>query len=190
MPELPARDRAHDPRLRRARPPRGALALTLLLLALGCAHGPRGRGGGEGGDLRPPLNLPSVGPVPFHPAALSGRVVLVHFFATWCFPCLQEVPALRALQERYGPRGLTVVGVGMDLDGGRTLAPFARTFELPYPVLVADDALRAGSTGYGRIHELPSTVLLDTEGRAVAGWTGLAPPERVAELVEAHLPRP
>jgi thiol-disulfide isomerase/thioredoxin len=138
-------------------------------------------------DLRPPLALEAVGRTPYAPAALAGRVVLVHFFATWCFPCLQEVPAVRALHERYGPRGLSVVGVGLDLDGRRTLAPFADSYALPYPVLVASDALREGQTPYGRIAELPSTVVLDRQGRPLAAWSGLAPPAKVAQLVEAAL---
>jgi thiol-disulfide isomerase/thioredoxin len=162
---------------------------TLLALAAGCAHGPRPVAPPEGVDLRASLWLPSVGAVPYAPQELAGKVVLVNFFATWCFPCLQEVPALRSLQERYAARGFTVVAVGMDLDGARVLAPYAEAYAPPYPVLVASQELIEGRSPFGRILELPTSVLLDGQGRVLGAWTGLAPPERVAALIEAALPR-
>jgi thiol-disulfide isomerase/thioredoxin len=175
--ELSAQRRAHHSRL----------SLPLLLLLAACAHGPRTVT--PPADLRAALDLPVVGSTPFNVASLRGKVVLINFFATWCFPCLQEVPALRGLQERYGARGFTVVAVGMDLDGARVLAPFASTYALPYPVLVANEDLREGHSVYGRISELPTSVLLDGEGRVLAGWSGLLSPEKLAPLIEAALPR-
>ncbi|MCI0571487.1 MAG: TlpA family protein disulfide reductase [Myxococcaceae bacterium] len=179
MQELPARDHTATARL----------SLLLVLLASACAHGPHPTQG-SGPDLRAPLVLPAVGPVPFRPAALAGKVVLVNFFATWCFPCVQEVPALRALQQKYGPKGFTVVAVGLDLEGARVIAPYAEAYALPFPVLVADDAIREGRSVYGRIQELPTSVLLDGQGRALAGWSGLVSPERVEPLIEAALAKP
>ncbi len=133
------------------------------------------------------LELPSVGPLRYQPADLSGRVVLVTFFATWCFPCVVEVPTLMALQRDYGPRGLQVVGVGMDLEGWRVLAPFAEHYELNYPVLVADERIRSGQGAFGSIGALPTTVILDRDGRAVAGWQGAVTREVMAQAVEKAL---
>ena len=86
------------------------LAAALCLGALlSCAHAP-------GTQARSPelaaLALAPLGPAARAPFALEGRVVLVSFFATWCFPCIAQLPLIQALQDELGPRGLTVVGVG------------------------------------------------------------------------------
>jgi thiol-disulfide isomerase/thioredoxin len=133
------------------------------------------------------LALPSVGPTPYDYPALGGKVVLVSFFATWCFPCLAEMPTLEALQRDYGPRGFQVVSVGMDLDGEKVLVPFAEHYALRYPVLVATDAMREGRSAFGPIKGLPSTILLDRRGRAVAGWQGVEGHEDVARAIDALL---
>ncbi len=133
------------------------------------------------------LALPSVGPTRHEARALDGKVVLVSFFATWCFPCLAEMPTLEALQRDYGARGFQVVSVGMDLDGEKVLQPFADHYALRYPVLVADDLMREGRTAFGHIRALPSTVLLDRRGRAVAGWQGVEDHSDVAKAIEKLL---
>ncbi|RKH47001.1 TlpA family protein disulfide reductase [Corallococcus llansteffanensis] len=133
------------------------------------------------------LTLPSVGPTRYDPRQLSGRVVLVSFLATWCFPCLADLPTLENLQKTYGPQGFQVVAVGMDLDEGRVLAPFADHYAFPYPVLVSDERMRAGESAFGRIRALPSTVLLDKRGRAVAGWQGVEGQADVAKAIEKLL---
>jgi thiol-disulfide isomerase/thioredoxin len=166
-----------------------AARLSLLLLA-GCATTPSAGPPGAGGGFLAPLALPAVGQGPFLPSRLAGQVVLVHFFATWCFPCLQEVTALLELQRRYGERGFTVVAVGMDLEGERVVEPFVRAFEPTYPVLLADERLRAGDTAYGRIRELPTNVLVGPKGQVLAAWSGLASPEQVGALIEKALPGP
>ncbi len=67
----------------------------------------------------------------------KGKVLLINFWASWCVPCLHEIPQLRALQKRHGANGLQVIGIG--LDQARPLANVARSLGVDYPVLVADD---------------------------------------------------
>jgi thiol-disulfide isomerase/thioredoxin len=95
--------------------------------------------------------LPAAGE--FAPAELEGRVILVQFFATWCFPCLAAFPELKRVEERYAQRGLTVVAVGMDLEGTKVLTPFALHERPPFPILVADDEVRSGKSAFGKIPE-------------------------------------
>ncbi len=120
----------------------------------------------------------------FDLARLGGRVVLVTFFATWCFPCLVEQPSLAALHERFSGRGFSVVAVGMDLEGRKVLAPFVEAQRVPYPVLLADDEVRSGRSPYGPIPALPTTFLLDRTGKLVAAYEGPADPKALAELVD------
>lgn len=168
---------------------RAALALgCALVLALGgCRRVPE-EPEGPSPYLRS-LWLPSVGPTPYDWRRLPGRVVMVSFFATWCFPCLAELPTLEALQKEYGPQGFQVVLVGMDIDGARVLQPFADYYALNFPVLVSDEGMQKGQSAFGLIPALPATFLLDKEGRVAGAWQGMAGHEDVSKAVEKLLRR-
>jgi thiol-disulfide isomerase/thioredoxin len=139
-------------------------------------------------DARGSLWLPLAGsPGYWSPSALKGRVTLVNFFATWCFPCLGQLPLLGQLQTELGPSGLQVVGIGMDLEGAKLLDPFARQEPQHFPLLVADDSIRNGETPFGHIPILPATFLLDREGHITRAWPGLPDPKQLRDEVESAL---
>lgn len=131
-------------------------AWLLAAVVLGCAHGPREVPADA--LLEPLRNLAVAGSA--GSSAPAPPLVLVSYFATWCLPCLAQVEALRAVQLEYQARGFTVVAVGMDLDGARVLTPFADEYQLPFPVLIADERIREGQTVYGRITALPANFLV------------------------------
>jgi peroxiredoxin len=120
--------------------------------------------------------------------ALRGKVAVVTFVATWCFPCLVALPALSDLENRYGARGLQVVAIGMDLEGPRVLEPFAEKYQLSFPLLVPSQAMREGRSPFGPIRELPSTFVLDRNGGVAVAFAGAANPEELRRLVEGLLP--
>jgi thiol-disulfide isomerase/thioredoxin len=170
---------------------RSALALgcALVLVLSGCRRMPElPQPSGPSPYLRS-LLLPSVGPTPYDWRRLPGRVVLVSFFATWCFPCLAELPTLEALQKEYGSQGFQVVLVGMDLDGPKMLAPFAEQYALNFPVLVSNESMQQGQSAFGLIPALPSTFLLDKEGQVAGAWKGMASHEDMRKAVETLLRR-
>lgn len=135
----------------------------------------------------PLLDLPWVGPERYEPSMLQGRVVLLHFTATWCFPCLSELPSLEALQKKYGARGFQVIAIGMDIEEKKVLEPFAYHYRMPFPILVADDRYRNGETRFGRIISLPAYALYGKDGVAVAAWQGPAPFDKLEEAVLSAL---
>lgn len=173
----------------RVRPGFAVLAALVLPVALcGCVHG-RG-GAGSAPDYRAPLaELRPANGSRFQPASLYEGPVLATFFATWCFPCLGQLPYFAELQHEYGDRGLRVVAVGMDLEGHKVLDPFAAQFGWPFPVLVGSDALRSGQTPFGPVKQLPSTVILARDGSVVAAWPGVADAKDVRAAVETALQR-
>ncbi len=118
-------------------------------------------------------------------AARAHGPVLVDFWATWCKPCLASLPAVRALHERWAERGLTVVGVS--IDGPRNFArvrPFAQRLGLGYPIVLDED----GSLQQRfRVGAVPTSVLIDADGRIVRVHTGWAPGEDRA--LEAEVER-
>jgi thiol-disulfide isomerase/thioredoxin len=154
-------------------------ALLAAACLFACAHG-------QSHDAEPyTLTLQALEPVrvPLPPNGLRGRLVVVQFFATYCFPCLAMLPRLSVLQERYAEQGLVAVGVGMDLEGPTVLAPFADHYRFPFAILAATDAVRNGSSAFGPIAELPATVLLDRQGRPMAAFPGVVSGEQLDQLV-------
>ena len=114
--------------------------------------------------------------------------VLLDFWATWCKPCLASLPEIEALHRRFGPRGLTVVGVSVD--GPRNFAkvrPFVTRSRLTYPIVLDQDgALQSGF----EVRAMPTTVLIDTSGAVVKTVLGYRPGEgeALAKAIEALLP--
>ena len=102
---------------------------------------------------------------------VRGRVVLLNVWATWCHPCRDEIPILQALHERYGPRGLELIGVSVDARGAEaTIREFARDFGMTYPLWVDPDE-RVQSTFFAI--GVPATFLIDRSG--VLRWRHVGP---------------
>ncbi len=94
-------------------------------------------------------------------SAYHGKVVLLNFWATWCAPCLEEIPRFRDWQLRNGERGLQIIGISMD-DESSPVRTFYRKYHLNYPVLMGDENL---GELYGGVLGLPVTFLIDRKGR-------------------------
>jgi thiol-disulfide isomerase/thioredoxin len=95
-------------------------------------------------------------------ADLSGKVVLIDFWATWCQPCKKEMPGYQKLADRYGPRGFAVVGFKLDImmDAEDPIL-FAKRIGVRYPLVVAADDLKRS---FGGIEGIPTTMLYDRQG--------------------------
>jgi peroxiredoxin len=99
-----------------------------------------------------------------------GKVVLLNFWATWCAPCREEMPAFSKWQRSYGARGLAIVGVSMDDDLVSVQQALAQR-PVSYPVVMGDAKL---GEQMGGVLGLPLSYLLDAEGRVVARYQGEA----------------
>ena len=102
-------------------------------------------------------------------STVRGRVVLVNFWATWCPPCLAEMPSLEALYQTYRDRGLKVLAVSSDTQGAQIVLPFVTQNHLSFPVLL--DPSGEVTRLYG-VASLPTTYVLDREGRLVTVVVG------------------
>jgi thiol-disulfide isomerase/thioredoxin len=92
---------------------------------------------------------------------LRGRPVWINFWATWCPPCQEETPTLRALHEKYGPRGLALVAVSVQETTVEDVRRYAETYDLDYTI--AFDATSAVFKTY-RAYGLPTQLFLDRNG--------------------------
>jgi peroxiredoxin len=121
--------------------------------------------------FRPPRPRPAVdfslptheGPT-FRLAEHRGRVVFINFWATWCAPCREEMPAMERLWRRQRHRPFTMVGVSLDGDP-RAVGPFVREHGLTFPIAL--DLGLATANAYG-IRALPTTVLVARDGTVAA----------------------
>ncbi len=105
-------------------------------------------------------------------AEFKGRVVLLNFWATWCAPCVREMPTLDRVQGKLGAEGLSVVAVSEDRGGLEVVDPFLKQLGLRQLEIYLDPrgtlAREFGLAG------LPTTLLIDAEGRLVGGLEGPA----------------
>ena len=140
----------------------GALVVAVLVVGLSVW-----RGGSDcpGGHCLPHFGGQTLDGRALSTADLEGKVVLVNLWAVWCKPCVEEMPDLQALHEKYADDGLVVVGVLSDM---RTKDPDVRAFiesaGVDYPIV------RQSATGYETPATLPVSYLYDREGSRVWGW--------------------
>jgi len=111
----------------------------------------------------------------------KGKVVLINFFATYCPPCRMEIPDFIRLQEKFSPKGFTVIGISVDNDGERVLPPFVERLGINYPVLMATTKVLKD---YGDIYALPVTFILDRDHKIVKKITGMVNEEELRPIIE------
>lgn len=104
-------------------------------------------------------------------AKWHGKVLLLNFWASWCVPCLQEMPLLARFQRDHGTDGLQVVGVAMEQP--QSAATFLKRVAVGYPVLIGIDADPVPTTVFGDTAGLlPYSVLIGRNGRVLGTKLG------------------
>src|SRR5215467_9482389 len=123
-------------------------------------------------DPAPAFKVDMLDGKPLSVADYQGKVILLNFWATWCGPCRAEIPDLVELQNKYKEQ-LQIIGLVVDDDDQEAIRKFAARFRINYPVAIATDELRSK---YGGIPALPTSFVLDGEGRVVQKHEGLRDP--------------
>jgi thiol-disulfide isomerase/thioredoxin len=124
-------------------------------------------------EMAPPLQAQDLSGKPVNKDNWAGKVVLVNFWATWCPPCREEIPELLQLKKEYKDR-LEIVGISEDDDPPANVLKFARQQGMTYPIVMATPEL---VDAYGGVPALPTSFLIDTQGRVVQKHSGLYPIE-------------
>lgn len=147
----------------------------LLVMLIACKQPESGTGGG----YSPPVGkakqmvafkLPSLtDKAVFDSRQHEGEVLLVSFFATWCPPCIQEIPSFIALQNAYKEKGFSVVAFSVDEGGPEPLYKLIEKYGINYPVFQAGNDI-AGN--FGGVTGIPVTFLVNRKGEIVKKFLG------------------
>jgi cytochrome c biogenesis protein CcmG/thiol:disulfide interchange protein DsbE len=145
------------------------------LLLLGCRRSTARR-------AAPDFELKDADGRPVRLSDYRGKVVLLNFWATWCGPCTVEIPWFVEFERRHKDQGFAVLGISMDEDGWEAVRPFMSHLGINYRVLMGSDEV---SRRYGGVDSLPTTFLIDREGKVAKVHVGLVSKGRYEnELLE------
>jgi thiol-disulfide isomerase/thioredoxin len=177
--------------------------IVLLLLAVSIAadvesdsQAAEGMGPGEFSPTNPPVPAPALavttrdGTV-VHLGDLKGKPVLLNLWATWCAPCVREMPSLERLAVERGET-LRVLAVSEDRRGADVVEPFIERHELKRLPIFLD--VKSDATHVFAVDAIPTTILIDREGREVgrfrgpAEWDGPAARRLIDKLLKPDLP--
>jgi thiol-disulfide isomerase/thioredoxin len=111
----------------------------------------------------------------------KGSVVVLDFWATWCGPCIAEIPAYNRMQEKYADKGVKIVGVTMASGEAEEVKPFVARHKMKYTILMGDDAQAYDLNLMG----FPTTYLVTKDWKVYRKYVGASP--RKSEQLEADI---
>lgn len=114
-----------------------------------------------------------------------GRTVLVNFWATWCGPCVREMPWLAEVRQRIGGGTFEVVGIATAEPDTSVVARFVRTNPVPYPI--AFDPTGAVADAFGGVYAMPTSFLVDPGGTVRYRFLGVIPEDAPIDSLVASL---
>jgi len=156
------------------------LVAACILLSLSAAVETK-----QPGEAAPDFSRVDVAGKAVHLGDYRGKLILLNFWASWCGPCLAEMPRFSRWQTVYGPKGLQVIGISMD-DGSSPVMALLKRRPVSYPIVMGDATL---GEEYGGVFGLPLTYLIGANGRVLARYAGESDLAAMEAAIKRALPR-
>ena len=138
---------------------KAALCCGLFVFLVSAVHAQNGRWYPED-EAAPPLILKTISDEAIDLAGLKGRLVIINFWATWCGPCIAEMPSLQALAARLGEKNVALIGVNFH-ESPQKIRDFQTKYKVQFPLL--RDAWQEASAAW-KVAVLPTTFIVDANG--------------------------
>lgn len=154
----------------------GAASVLLFLALAACSTSSQVRGGAPSvrpagqRNTAPDFTLRDADGRTVRLSDYKGKVVLLNFWATWCGPCKFEIPWFIEFERKLKDQGFAVLGVSMDEDGWDAVRPFVASLGVNYRILLGTEMM---ADQFGGVAALPTSFLIDREGRIAATHVGL-----------------
>ena len=135
------------------------------------------------GQQAPPINVVTTAGQPLSLANYKGRVLILDFFATWCYPCKEAIPHLLNLNRKYGKQGLQILGMSVDDGSDKVVKSFIAERKINYPVTLVNEDLQAD---YG-LRSVPTIYVISKQGIVAEKFQGYS--DDVARALENAVKR-
>ena len=135
------------------------------------------------GHAAPDFTRKTLDGKPARLSAYRGKVVLLNFWATWCGPCMAEMPKFSSWQTKYGSQGFQVLGVSMD-DEQAPVEKVNHKLQLSYPIMMGDEHL---GTQFGGVLGLPISFLIGRDGKVIERFQGQTNLDQMEKKIVAAL---
>lgn len=165
------------------------LALSILLACSGGSPSPRdasAQSENEAGSSNQAsdFSLTTLSGEPISLESYSGKVLIIDFWATWCPPCVKEIPHFVELYEQYNDKGVEILGVSVDRGGPSVVQKFAEKNAVKYPIAMANMEIVDAYEAYGGI---PTTFIIDRNGNITEKIVGYRDKQYFEERIKKLL---
>ena len=174
-------------------------AIAVPVTLVGCESGIQRQDAKESGRvanaaaLEINVQIPTLDGASASIAQYKGKVVLVNFWATWCAPCRTEIPWLIEFNQKYGPKGLVILGVAMDDEGAKVVQPWVQgqrfdvndhSQTMDYQILLGNGKI---ADKFGGILGMPTSMLYSRDGKRIKTIVGLIDYDDLSKTLDSQL---